>query len=335
MPTLSTLLTTLYRISNEYRDQLEDLEGKAEQELSSILLDAEGKTVRAIERQLRRGELTVEQSISMVSEIQRMLRRDMVGQGLSWVDDNFAMAYRNGGAFVRDSYLAGEELGRGAQALRLIDDDAVRSALINFTEADSAIFSSETQRGYTLIRGIEQDLTQHLRETFVRHVALGSDTNTIADAIMEGGHLKPIGGRTIEMRAQMISRTELARIDEEASMIKSREVGIEHFRWDATFDSRTGKDSIMRHGRIKTRQEWDKYHPDRFSGRPPLRPRDRCRMVPMSRKWIKDEAGRNSFDHAIRDDLRMLVGPGEREFIAEMAAGIKEGKPKIPLDFLN
>lgn len=331
---LSTILVTLTRISDEYRMQLDDIEDGAERDLIRILLDAEGKTVRVIEKQLRRGELTLEQSVRMVSEIQRVLRRDMVGRGLSWVDDNFSLAYRNGTAMVRDSYLAGEELGVGAKGLRLIDSDPVRAAFINFTEADEVAFVSGSEKGYTLIRQIESDTVTHLREVFTRHVALGSDTNTIAEAILEGGKLKPIGRFSAETRAKMIARTELARIAELAEEVKAREVGIEHFRWHATFDHRTARDSVIRHGKVKTRQEWERYSPDRHRGTPPLRPRDRCMLIPMRRKWIRDDAGRDDFDRAVSEGLRLLVHPDERRFISEMAAASKGGA-KISLDFLN
>lgn len=325
---LIPLIHALHLVVEEYRSRLIELEDAAERELAAILLGAEREVIRMIERGLRVGMPTMDQAVGMVQQAGKIVNREVTKKGLSWVDDHLSLAYRNGSAFVRDTYLTGEGIGKmGLQGLKKLDEDIIRAAFLNFTPADEATFASGTRRGYTLIRQIDDDVRIFLRENFVRHIALGSDTNTLAEAIVEGGQLKPIGGRTLETRAQAISRTELARIHEEAAAVKSKEVGIEHFRWDAEFDHRTGKDSIRRHGRIKTHEQWDRYKPDRFIGRPPMRPNDRCQLVAMRRTWIRDDRGREDFDRAIREDLRILWGPQERAAI-EQAKGVAN-------DFLN
>lgn len=314
---LADLIRGLDRITQDYRDRMDEIEGKAERELVRIFTLAETGVLDRLRDILIEKKFSMDAGLSLVADIDRMLSRTLVKDGIKWADDNYSLAYRSGQAYARDSYLIGEQLKVGSRGVQLIDDDAVRSALANFTETDSAVFRSGLKRGYSLIREADSQLIAHLRETFVRHVSLGSETNKIVADLVDGGELKPLGRMTLKVRARTIARTELARIEEDAALTKSTEVGIEHFRWGATLDHRTAPDSIRRHGKIKTMDEWRAYAPDKFKGGPPLRPNDRCRLIPIRRKWL-DEAGQAEFDRVVvgeGEDNRFLYTDQDREFI--------------------
>lgn len=326
-PETAALIQRIDGVAELYRRRLITIEDDAERELVKIFARAEGGVITSLERLLRERRIDVDQATAFLTEVERLLGRVLVTGGTAWVNTEFSIAYEFALDRVRDQYLAGEGLKAGISSLRLIDDDAVRAAFSNFTAADDALFRSGLQRGYSLVKGIDTELAVHLRDTLTRHVALGTDTNTIAAEIMEGGHLKPIRGLTLEARAQMIARTELARISEDASAAKSTQVGIELFRWRAAVgDPRTADDSLRRHGRIKTREQWLAYKPDQFKGVPPMRPRDRCKLLPVRRNWIKNEAARAEFDRAVKEDKRLLVSPEDRRIIGD--------RKDIPDDFL-
>lgn len=315
---LIDLVRSLDRINRKYRDQMDEIEGHAETALVRIFTRAESGILEQLRKIMIEEKITMDAGLSMVADIDRMLSRTLLKDGLKWADDNYSLAYRSGQEYARDSYLAGEQLKVGTRGVQLIDDDAVRSALLNFTETDSAVFRSGLKRGYSLIRESDTELINHLRETFVRHVSLGANTNKIVTDLAEGGHLKPLRRMTLETRARTIARTELARIEEDAALTKSTEVGIQHYRWAATLDHRTADDSIRRHGMIKTMEEWRAFAPDKFKGGPPLRPNDRCRLIPIRRKWL-DESGQQEFDRVVdgQGDDRFLYTETDREFIKQ------------------
>jgi len=314
---IEDLIGTLEKIGLKYSDRLTEIEDVAERELIRIMTQAEGGIVDLIQKKLRAGDLDMDGATTLGREAERLMAERFVKKAIPWVDDSFPLAYRNGQAFARDTYLAGQQIKIGAGGIRLIDDDAVRSAFLNFTETDQAVFRTGMKRGYTLIKEIDSMTVSHLRETLVRHVALGSSTNDIADALIDGGVLQPLPGKaTLEVRAQMIARTELARIHEDASLSKSRQVGVKLFRWSAILDDRTSADSKRRHGKIKTLEEWNSFKPDKYKGTPPLRPRDRCKLTGMKRNWIRDEE-LNRFDETIANDGRFVYGPREQKIIDE------------------
>lgn len=317
------LLERIDRSIERWRERLDRIEDRAERELVQIFAAAEGSVLERIPRLLRERKINIDQATAWVTDIERILDRVLVVGGRQWVDTQFSLAYEWALDRVQDAYLA----GLGIDNIRLIDDDAIRAALLDFTEADDVVFRSGLRRGYDLIRGINRELMEHLRDTLVQGVALGEETNIIADQLTEGGRLRPIGRFTLEQRAQMIARTELARIGEEASAVKSASVGIRHFRWSALVgDPRTAKDSLLRHGRVKTMDQWRRYSPDRFSGPPPIRPNDRCKLVPIKREWIREEKARQDFDRALKDDKRLIWNDVDRKIISAI--------DDVPDDFL-
>ena len=311
------LIRTLDGIGLIYRERLVEIEDAAERELVRIMTEAEGGVIDLIQKKLRAERINIDDATTLGRDVERLMAQRFEKKGLAWVNDQFPLSYSSGSAFARDTYLAGEQIKIGVGGIRLIDEDAVRSAFLNFTETDQAVFRTGMQRGYSLIKEIDSEVTRHMRETFVKHVSLGSDTNTIADALIEGGKLKPLPGRvSLEARAQMIARTELARIHEDASLSKSRQVGVDLFRWSAILDNRTSADSKRRHGKIKTLEEWRAFRPDKFSGSPPLRPRDRCKLTGMKRNWIR-ESELERFDETIANDGRFVYGTREEQIISD------------------
>lgn len=321
----SELIARITAVADQYRRRLMDIEDTAERQLVNIFSEAEGGILDRIPRMLRERRINVDQGTAWLADTERMLDRVLIEGGRKWVDSQFSLATEWALDRTKNIVLAGGKL----RNVRLIDDDVIRSSLLNFTDADDALLRSGLRRGYSLVRGIDRELGDHLRSVITRNVALGVDTNTIAEEIMAGGRLRPIGRISLEQRAQMIARTELARVAEDAAAAKSEQVGIKHFRWSAMVgDPRTADDSIRRHGRIKTRQQWLDYSPDEFKGVPPIRPHDRCTLVPIERDWLDDEEARHEFDSAISNDGRLLVSNDDRLAIQEFEVAEQEKQRK-------
>ena len=306
------LIERIERVADRYRRLLVDIEDTAERQLVELFAEAEGGILDRIPRMLRERRINVDQGTAWLADTERMLDRVLITGGRKWVDSQFSLATEWALDRTKDIFLAGGKM----RNVRLIDDDVIRSSLLNFTDADDVLMRSGLRRGYSLVRGIDRELGDHLRSVITRNVALGVDTNTIADEILAGGRLRPIGRLTLEQRAQMIARTELARVSEDAAAAKSEQVGIQHFRWSAMVgDPRTAADSLRRHGRIKTRQQWLDYSPDEFKGVPPIRPNDRCELVGIRRAWLDNEEAREEFDRAVSSSTRMLVSEEDHHAI--------------------
>src|SRR3990167_8796524 len=221
------LIERIERVADRYRRLLVDIEDTAERQLVELFAEAEGGILDRIPRMLRERRINVDQGTAWLADTERMLDRVLITGGRKWVDSQFSLATEWALDRTKDIFLAGGKM----RNVRLIDDDVIRSSLLNFTDADDVLMRSGLRRGYSLVRGIDRELGDHLRSVITRNVALGVDTNTIADEILAGGRLRPIGRLTLEQRAQMIARTELARVSEDAAAAKSEQVGIQHFRW--------------------------------------------------------------------------------------------------------
>lgn len=206
--------------------------------------------------------------INRLQQIEK-LRRDMELGGQSWVK-----------TWVPDALKAGRTAG-----VTILQAAGIAEPLLPVLDRD--VLANLLLYDYAELKDWSEKAAGIVRRSLLQAEIEGIGTRGAAERLLAQGIGETGLWRGTYAGAKRIARTELIRARHIAADLSYAENGIDRLQWWATLDGRTdgGRpdgDSHRRHKKILTREEW-KTHDfgDGYYGQPPLRPHDRCVMVPL------------------------------------------------------
>lgn len=176
-----------------------------------------------------------------------------------------------------------------------------------------------------------------LREIFARELIQGNGTMSLAQSLASAGYLvdgqelpliEPLvrGGRTytVQQRAMMMARTEPRRLQSMAYLQGTAKVEPDPkkrvYRWVSVLAPTSTEDSLVRHGHVLTKPEWDTtlWPTDNWTGFPPLRPNDRCSVIFYREDWLSPENRKALKETEPTSDQRAVLTDEQRSLLASL-----------------
>lgn len=197
------------------------------------------------------------------------LRQDLERGGQGWAK-----------TWVPDSLKAGRTAG-----VDLLKAAGIADPLLPVI--DRQVLANLLLYDYTLLKDWSEGAARVVRMALLEAEIEGIGTKGAAERLLAKGIGETGVWRGTYASAKRIARTELIRARNVASDLVYADNGIDELQWWATIDGRTdgGRpdgDSRRRHKKIFTRAEWRTHDfGDGYYGQPPLRPHDRCVMIPV------------------------------------------------------
>lgn len=280
------------------RTHLNAIEGRygiAEQQLLEILVEMERRLLSAFATVpiLEAGGLTatnvanIQQALAQyTAEIDAILFAEG-SAGAAWIDRYAILSTAVGVERMQKSLALAEDLG-------LANTTPLRATLQNFAiEESSGVLALGRDRLIQTLDRHSADTLAFLQEQYTRAAVEGISVvgpgDTLANRLFEGGRLNDLtiqtsaGPRTIkaETRAQAFARTELNRIETDATIQVGQALGIEKYLDAGPNDDRTSDICLeaLAFGGDEPRslEEWETEGP----GITPRHPNCRHRMVPV------------------------------------------------------
>ncbi len=192
------------------------------------------------------------------------LRRDLEAGGQDWLK-----------TWVPDALKAGRTAG-----VSILQAGGIAEPLLPVI--DRQVLANLLLYDYSLLKDWSDQAAGIVRRALLQAELEGVGTRGAAERLLALGIGETGVWRGTYSGAKRIARTELMRARNTAADLSYAENGIERLQWWAALDKRTGPDSIRRHKKILTRAEWQSHNfGDGYYGQPPLRPHDRCVMIPL------------------------------------------------------
>ena len=248
-----------------------NLEGLSYSEAKEkLLFEVVAESEKALQKMLKGWMSTGTRGVvaNRLQQIER-LRRDLEQGGQDWMK-----------TWVPDAMKAGRTAG-----IDILKAAGIAEPLIPVIDRDG--LANILLYDYAELKDWSEKAAGIVRKSLLQAEIEGIGTRGAAERMLAQGIGETGIWRGTYQGAKRIARTELIRARNIASDLVYAENGINKLQWWATLDDRTdgGRpdgDSHRRHKKILTREEW-KTHDfgDGYYGLPPLRPHDRCVMLPV------------------------------------------------------
>lgn len=269
--------------------------GQAEQELLAILIEMERRLLSAFVTGPilepgglnRRNVVEIQLQIRRYTSIIDILLFAPGSPGAAWIDTYATLSTAAGVERMQKGLALAEDLG-------LANTTGLRQTLQNFAIDESAgVLTLGRDRLIQTLDRHSTDTLAFLQEQYTRAAVEGIPVvgpgDTLANRLFKGGRLNDLtiqtsaGPRTIkaETRAQSFARTELNRIETDATIQVGQALGIEKYLDAGPNDERTSDiclEALAFGGdEPRTLEEWETEGP----GITPRHPNCRHRMVPV------------------------------------------------------
>jgi hypothetical protein len=235
-----------------------------------LLFDVIAQSEKNLQKVLKGWKSATKQGIG-INRLQQIdkLRQDLEKGGQNWIT-----------TWVPDSL----KLGRTA-GMEILKVAGIENPLLPVIDRD--VLANLLLYDYSLLKDWSDQAAGIVRRALLQAELEGIGTRGAAERLLALGVGETGVWRGTYSGAKRIARTELIRARNMAADMAYAENGIDKLQWWATIDDRTdgGKpdgDSHRRHKKILTRAEWSTHNfGDGYYGLPPLRPHDRCVMLPV------------------------------------------------------
>lgn len=260
-PTLSSLVARAKAL-NKQGFSFDDAKEK-------LLLEVVAESEKSLQTMLKSWQSASKQGagINRLQQIDR-LRQDLEKNGQDWIK-----------TWVPDSLKFGRTAG-----IEILKAGGIADPLLPVIDRD--VVANLLLYDYAEIKDWSSNAAGIIRRALLQAELEGLGTKGAADRLLALGIGDTGVWRGTYSGAKRIARTELIRARNMAADLAYQENGIDRLRWWATIDDRTdgGRpdgDSHRRHNKVFTRAEWLTHNfGDGYYGLPPLRPHDRCVMLP-------------------------------------------------------
>jgi len=188
----------------------------------------------------------------------------------------------------------------GKQAQERLAAEAVKYGMkgVELARVDAASLIEAATETYDLAaKNLTSEAVGQLRDAVTQEYLHGGSVEALRSRLIKADFIPDlkVGKRTLrsEVRAAMMARTETKRIAVKTYMDTAARVeknpAKRTYRWVSTLGKNVGEDSLIRHGRILTEQEWmTTDFGDGMYGLPPIRPNDRCSVIFKRDAWLSD-----------------------------------------------
>ena len=265
-PTVKGSLESLIKKAQDLNLQGHSYSAEKEKDLIDVLTEVEKnltKTLKGWASDSNRGATE-----NRLQQVER-LRKDIEAGGQKWMR-----------TWVPDSLKAGKVAG-----IEILKAGGIAEPLLPVI--DRQVLANLLVYDYSLIKDWSEGAARIIRTALLQAEIEGIGTRGAAERLLAKGIGDTGVWRGSYQSAKRIARTELIRARNVASDLAYAENGIDRLQWWATLDDRTdgGRsdgDSHRRHKKILTRAQWRTHSfGDKYYGQPPLRPHDRCVMLPV------------------------------------------------------